>query len=130
MQSSFARAVDLNPASVAALNDLGEYDVAAPFIVGGGADKARALATRMMPNFPVAAHRLLARTADAENDLPTAEAEFKRAVGVQGSPEAWIDLAQFYQTHARVRTTQSPPSSPASRQTTPTARSWLTPPAS
>jgi hypothetical protein len=55
----------------------------------------------MMPRFPAAAHRLLARLADANNDLPTAEAEFKRAIGVQGSPDAWIDLAQFYQTHAR-----------------------------
>ncbi len=101
VQSSFARAVELNPSNVAALNDLGEYDVAAPFIVGGGMDKAHALAARMMPSFPAAAHRLLARIADADNDLTTAESEFKRAVGVQGSPEAWIDLAQFYQTHAR-----------------------------
>ncbi|HEX9202074.1 MAG TPA: tetratricopeptide repeat protein [Acidobacteriaceae bacterium] len=101
VQSSFARAVELNPSNLAALNDLGEYDVAAPFIVGGGADKAKALAARMMPRFPVAAHRLLARLADDNNDLSTAEAEFKRAVAVQGSPEAWIDLAQFYQTHSR-----------------------------
>jgi tetratricopeptide (TPR) repeat protein len=39
--------------------------------------------------------------ADANDDLPTAEAEFKRAVGVKGAPEAWIDLAQFYQTRNR-----------------------------
>jgi tetratricopeptide (TPR) repeat protein len=101
VQSSFARAVELNPGNVAALNDLGEYDVAAPFIVGGGADKANALAARMMPRFPAAAHRLLARIADSENDLATAEAEFKRAVAVQGSAEAWIDLAQFYQIRGR-----------------------------
>ncbi|HEY4381269.1 MAG TPA: tetratricopeptide repeat protein [Acidobacteriaceae bacterium] len=101
VQASFARAVELNPSNLAALNDLGEYDVAAPFIVGGGTDKARALAARMMPNFPASAHRLLARMADSDNDQGTAEAEFKRAVGVQGSSEAWIDLAQFYQTHSR-----------------------------
>ena len=101
VQASFARAVDLNPDNVAALNDLGEYDVAAPFIVGGGMDKAQALAARIMPRFPTAAHRLLARMADANNDLATAESEFRRAVAVQGAPEAWIDLAQFYQTHSR-----------------------------
>jgi uncharacterized protein HemY len=55
----------------------------------------------MMPRYPAAAHRLLARLADSNNDLATAEAEFKHAVGVQGAPEAWIDLAQFYQTHGR-----------------------------
>jgi len=101
VQASFARAVELNPSNVAALSDLGEYDVAAPSIVGGGDNKAQALAARMMPRFPAAAHRLLARLADANNDLATAEAEFKRAVDVQGAPEAWIDLAQFYQTHSR-----------------------------
>lgn len=101
VQAGFARAVDLNPANLAALNDLGEYDVAAPSIVGGGDDKARALAASMMPHYPAAAHRLLARLADSNNDLATAETEFKRAVGVQGSPDAWVDLAQFYQTHSR-----------------------------
>jgi tetratricopeptide (TPR) repeat protein len=102
VQASFARAVELDPNNVAALNDLGEYYVAAPFIVGGGDDKARALAARMMPRFPAAAHRLLARIAEAENDLTTAESEFKQAVAVQKSPGAWIDLAHFYQTHDRL----------------------------
>jgi tetratricopeptide (TPR) repeat protein len=101
VQASFARAVELDPNNVAALNDLGEYYVAAPSIVGGGSDKARALAARIMPRFPAAAHRLLARMAVADNDLSTAESEFKQAVAVQKSPEAWIDLAHFYQTHAR-----------------------------
>ena len=101
VQASFAHAVELNPANIAALNDLGEYDVAAPFIVGGGDDKAQGLAASMMPRYPADAHRLLARLADANNDLPTAEAEFRRAVAAQGASEAWIDLAQFYQTHAR-----------------------------
>jgi tetratricopeptide (TPR) repeat protein len=101
VQSSFARAVELDPSNLAALNDLGEYYVAAPSIVGGGADKAQALAARMMPRYPAAAHRLLARLADSDNNLPTAESEFKQAVAVQHSAEAWIDLAHFYQTHRR-----------------------------
>ena len=101
VQASFARAVDLNPANLAALNDLGEYYVAAPSIVGGGADKAQAFAARMMPRFPAAAHRLLARLAESDKDLPTAESQFKQAVAVDKAPEAWIDLAQFYQTHSR-----------------------------
>lgn len=101
VQASFARAVELNPANVAAMSDLGEYDIDAPFIVGGGNDKAEALAARLMPRAPAAAHRLLALLADSNNDIPTAETEFKRAVGVQGSAEAWIDLARFYQAHSR-----------------------------
>jgi len=101
VQASFAQAVDLNPNNVAALNDLGEYDVDAPFIVGGGLDKAQLLADRMMPRFPAAAHRLLARMANSENDLPSAETEFKRAIAVGGAAEAWIDLAQFYEARKR-----------------------------
>jgi len=101
VEASFARAVELNPGNVAAINDLGEYYVAAPFIIGGGPDRARALAARIMPRFPGAAHRLLARLADSDNNLATAESEFKQAVAAERSPGAWIDLAQFYQTHAR-----------------------------
>jgi tetratricopeptide (TPR) repeat protein len=101
VQASFARAVDLNPSNIAAVNDLGEYYVAAPSIVGGGTGKARALAARIMPHFPAAAHRLLARTAESQNDMTTAESEFKQAVAVQKSPDAWIDLAHFYQAHGR-----------------------------
>jgi Tfp pilus assembly protein PilF len=101
VQASFAKAVELNPSSVAALSDLGEYYVSAPSIVGGGTEKAQALAARMMPHYPGPAHHLLARIAVSENDLPTAESEFKQAIAAQKSADAWIDLAQFYQTHAR-----------------------------
>jgi tetratricopeptide (TPR) repeat protein len=102
VEASFEKAVKLNPANVAALNDLGEYYVAAPYVMGGGSDKAHALAAHsMMPRFPGAAHRLLARLADADNNLATAESEFKQAVAAERSSGAWIGLAQFYQTHAR-----------------------------
>jgi tetratricopeptide (TPR) repeat protein len=101
VEASFSRAVELNPASVAALNDLGEYYVDAPYVMGGGADRAHALAARMMPRFPGAAHRLLARLADDDNNLAAAESEFKQAVAADRSSGAWIDLAQFYQTRAR-----------------------------
>ena len=101
VQAAFSHATDLDPDNLSALNDLGEYDVDAPFIVGGGPDKAQVLANRMMPHFPAAAHRLLARMADANNDLPTAEAEFKHAIAAGGAPGAWIDLALFYQSRKR-----------------------------
>lgn len=101
VQASFSRAVDLNSSSVDAINDLGEYDVSAPSIVNGGTDKARALAARVMPRFPATAHLLLARVAVSDNNLPAAESEFKQSVAVDHSPESWINLAQFYQSHSR-----------------------------
>jgi tetratricopeptide (TPR) repeat protein len=101
VQASFAKAVDLNPSNVAALNDLGEYYVSAPSIVGGGTDKARALAANMMPRFPAQAHLLLARIAVDDKDNDTAEAEFKQVIAIQKNTQSWVDLAAFYETHHR-----------------------------
>lgn len=101
VQASFAKAVDLNPSNVAALNDLGEYYVDAPSIVGGGTDKARTLAAGMMPRFPAQAHLLLARIAVDDRDNDTAEAEFKQVIALEKNTQSWVDLAAFYQTHHR-----------------------------
>jgi tetratricopeptide (TPR) repeat protein len=92
----FERAVQLNPANIRAMNDLGEFYVAAPGVVGGGLDKAQALAEKMQPRFPAQAHRLLAMIAEKKKDIVTAEAEFKAAVAVGKTPEAYVDLAGFY----------------------------------
>lgn len=107
VHASFETATQLDPSNVAALSDLGEYYIDAPFIVGGGTDKAQALTARILPQFPTLAHRLRGLIAQSDKDLPTAESEFKLAVAAQkpadghSLAEAWIDLAQFYQTHNR-----------------------------
>lgn len=101
VQASFEKAVELDSSNVAAMNDLGEYYVDAPSIVGGGTDKARALAARMMPRFPAQAHLLLARIAVDDKDNGTAEAEFKQVIAIQKNTQSWVDLAAFYQTHYR-----------------------------
>ncbi len=97
VRSAFERAVELDPANVQAMSDLGEYYVAAPAIVGGGLDKARSLAGRMQPRFASQAHRLLALIANRNKDSATAESEFKKAVLAGRTPAAYIDLGQFYQ---------------------------------
>jgi tetratricopeptide (TPR) repeat protein len=105
VRASFETAAQLNPSSVAALSDLGEYYVNAPSIVGGGDDKAQALAARILPQFPSPAHRILAMLADSNKDLATAESEYKIAVstakGAEAQAGAWIDLGHFYQVHKR-----------------------------
>ena len=57
-------AVQLDPENIHAMSDLGEYYVAAPSLIGGGLDKAQALAARMQPQFPAQSHRLLALIAE------------------------------------------------------------------
>jgi tetratricopeptide (TPR) repeat protein len=98
---AFERAVQLDGANVAAMSALGEFYVQAPAIVGGGLDKAQALAPRLLPLSAAKGHRLLALIANKKNDTATAEAEFKSAVAAGRTPEAYIDLAQFYQEHGQ-----------------------------
>lgn len=96
---AFERAVQLDPENIHAINDLGEFYVAAPALIGGGLDKAQALAARMQPRFPSKAHRLLALIAEKKKQDTIAESEFSNAVAAGRTPEAYIDLGHFYQRH-------------------------------
>lgn len=96
---SFQRAVALDPSNFHAMNDLGEYYVNAPGIVGGGIDKAQDLASKMRSRFPAQSHRLSALIAEKRGDLATAESEFKAAADTAKTPEAYVDLGHFYQRH-------------------------------
>jgi tetratricopeptide (TPR) repeat protein len=93
---AFERAVELDATNVYAMSDLGEYYVAAPAIIGGGLDKAQTLAATMQPQYPSQSHRLLALIAEKKKDVATAEAEFRSAAAVGHTPEAYIDLGDFY----------------------------------
>jgi tetratricopeptide (TPR) repeat protein len=96
---AFERAVELNPENVNAMSDLGEFYVEAPSLIGGGLDKAQALAGRMQSHFPAQAHRLLGLVAERKKENAVAEAEFGNAVAAGKTPEAYIDLGHFYQRH-------------------------------
>jgi len=99
VRAAFERAIQLDPENIHAMSDLGEFYVAAPSLIGGGLDKAQALAVRMQPHFPTQAHRLLALAAEKDKDNVVAEAEFSNAVAAGKTPEAYIDLGRFYQRH-------------------------------
>ena len=98
IRASFERAVQLDPNSVEALSDLGEFYVEAPGMVGGGTDKARALVTRLQPLSPARANRLAGMIAEKAKDDKTAETEFTAAIAVAHTPEAYVDLAKFYRS--------------------------------
>ena len=110
VKSAFEAAFHLDPASEAACIDLGEYDTTAPAIVGGGSDRALALAQQIEGDLPEVAHRIRAMTADKDKDAATAEREFQAEVAVAHHPGALVDLAAFYRRHGRtaeaVRTAQ------------------------
>jgi len=99
---AFERAIQLNPANVTAMDDLGHYYVDAPAIVGGGVDKAQALAQKLMVRSPAKGHKLLAMIARKNKDMTTAESEFKAAVAASGkTPDTWVDLGLFYQQQSQ-----------------------------
>jgi tetratricopeptide (TPR) repeat protein len=98
---AFERAIQLNPANVTAMSDLGHFYVDAPAIVGGGVDKAQALASKLMARSPAKGHQLLAMIARKNKDMATAESEFKAAVAAGKTPEAWVDLGLFYQQQSQ-----------------------------
>lgn len=98
---AFERAIQLDPSNVAAMSDLGQFYVNAPAIVGGGLDKAQALAGQLLPRSAARGHRLLAQIAQKKNDQAAAETEFKSAIAAAKTPDSWVDLALFYQQHAQ-----------------------------
>jgi len=98
---AFERAVQIDQNNVEAMSDLGQFYVNAPGIVGGGTDRARELATRLMPRSAARGHRLLGQIAAKNKDLSTAETEFKAAIAAAKTPESWVDLGLFYQQNGQ-----------------------------
>jgi len=96
VQAAFERAVEINPKNGDAVDDLAEYYVNAPAIIGGGADRAEALSQRELTLAPQSAHRTAALAAEATKDYARAESEFRAAVAVAGRPDAWADLGHYY----------------------------------
>jgi tetratricopeptide (TPR) repeat protein len=101
VKTAFETAVELDPKNGDAVNDIGEYYVGAPSIVGGGVDKAFALADRAEGQLPQVAHRIRALAAEKQHDYDMAEREFKAAVATGGSSDAWTDLGHFYSRHGQ-----------------------------
>ncbi len=63
-KNAFEKAVELDPNNNDALNDLFEYYLEAPGVVGGGLDKAEVIAKRVAVLDPEHGQRLLARVSE------------------------------------------------------------------
>ena len=97
VKSEFERAVQLDSKNVDALSDLGEFYTAAPGIVGGGKDKAQAVAQKLEALEPAQAFQLKGLLAEKDKNYLLAESEFKAAVEAsRQAPDAWMSLASYY----------------------------------
>ena len=96
VRAAFETAVQLDSMNGPAVNDLSEFYIAAPALIGGGQDKATALADRVQTQLPQQAHRIRALAAEKRKDYGTAEREFMAAANVAMCPDAQVDLGAFY----------------------------------
>jgi tetratricopeptide (TPR) repeat protein len=100
--AEFETAVKLDPKDADALSDLGEFCVDAPGFLGGGLDKATAIADKLDAIDAARGHHLRAAIAEKNKDLTAAEEQFKAAIKSSAHPASdWMDLASFYRRHDR-----------------------------
>lgn len=99
----FERAVGLNPHYHEALNDLFAFYLNAPSIVGGGVDKAEALALRIKAERPAEYEFDEAQLADKRRDYAGVEAHYRRALELAPTePGRYIDLARYLAKRGRL----------------------------
>ncbi len=102
VRQEFERAVQLNPRNAEALSDLGEFDKDAPSIVGGGLDKAEAVARQLDGVDRARADELRGAIAEQQKDYDAADQALKKAAAEDAHPAfAWSVLASFCARHSR-----------------------------
>jgi Flp pilus assembly protein TadD len=95
-RENFERAVQLDPRDLEAISDLFEFYLDAPGFLGGGLDKAAALAERMAAINPAEGHWAQARLAERRKQYGTAEQQLRSAVDLAPRQVGrLIDLAKF-----------------------------------
>lgn len=98
----FERAVQLNPHNIEAMNDLLEYYLEAPGFLGGGFDKAKAVAARISSVDEAEGHWAQARLAEKHKEFDSAEAQLRRAMELAPQQVGRvIDLAKFLSKQGR-----------------------------
>jgi Flp pilus assembly protein TadD len=103
-RDAFEKAVDLDPKNVEALDDLFEYYLSAPGFLGGGFDKAAALAQRIKEVNPAEYHYVQAKLAEKRKEYGIAERQLRLAAELAPKQVGrLIDLAKFFAKEGRVK---------------------------
>jgi Flp pilus assembly protein TadD len=93
----FESAVALDPHNAEALNDLFDYYLDAPGLLGGGADKAEAIAHRIEHERPAEYHHEMALLADRRKQYPEAIAHLRTAIELAPQEVGrTLDLARYF----------------------------------
>ncbi len=95
-RQAFEKAVELNGKNQDALSDLFDYYLEAPGFLGGGYDKAAAVAEKISALDRARAFNARARLAEKQKDFGAAEQLLRKAVAVDpGKPGPITNLAKF-----------------------------------
>ena len=98
------KAVALDPRNREAKNDLFDYYLNAPGILGGGLDKAEAIAKSIATERPPEYQFEEAQLADRRKDYAAAEAHLRRAMELApGEPGRLVDLARYVAKRGRFK---------------------------
>jgi tetratricopeptide (TPR) repeat protein len=81
-RDAFEKAVELEPTNADALSDLFDYYLEAPGFLGGGYDKAMAIADRTVKVDPSQAYFEKAKLAQKRKEFQSAEDHFRKAINV------------------------------------------------
>jgi FimV-like protein len=98
----FEKAVELDPKNLEAVDDLFEYYLEAPGLLGGGTDKAAQLSERIHAIAPAKYHSMQARLAEKQKQIPSAEQHLRQAIeAAPAEVGRLIDLARFLARQGR-----------------------------
>ncbi len=98
----FEKAVALDPHNREAKNDLFDFYLNAPGFLGGGLDKAEAIAKSIAQERPPESEFEQAQLADRRKDYAGAEAHLRRAMELApNEPGRIVDLARYVAKHGR-----------------------------
>ena len=96
-RAEFEEAVHLDPRNADALADLGDFYRQAPGVIGGGIDKAQAVAMQLDKVDATCAENLRGQIAEQQKDYAAAEAAYKKNASSGRHPATgWASLASFY----------------------------------
>jgi tetratricopeptide (TPR) repeat protein len=98
----FEKAVELNPRSIEALNDLLRFYLEAPGFLGGGVNKAEAMVARIARVSPAEGQWAQSTIDEKRKELGSAEEHLRRAAELQPHQVGrFIDLARFLAKQGR-----------------------------
>jgi tetratricopeptide (TPR) repeat protein len=104
----FEQSVTLDPANEEALNDLFDYYLQAPGFLGGGYDKAAAVAKRIEQRNAAEGHFAQAQLADKRKQFDTAEQQLRRAMELAPRQVGRVlDLAKYLAKRGRYQESEA-----------------------